>query len=111
MKRIRPFDFGCHRLRRFMWRWKWLGVLVVLLILPFAVWSQEKPLDPYKPLGGIARCEDVNLPCIPMLLKDVAIYFAVLSKEGKLVAITRVLDGKEETVWGKLPLKKGEQEM
>jgi hypothetical protein len=46
-----------------------------------------------------------------MLLKDVAIYFAVLSEEGKLIAITKVLDGKEEVIWGKLPLKANEKEL
>ncbi len=111
MKRHRPFDWGCHRLRRFVWRWKWLCVLLALLTLPFVVWSQEKPLEPYKPLGGMVFCQDVQLPCIPMFLKDTAIYFAVLSKEGKLIAVTKMLDGKEEVVWGKLPLKANEKEL
>lgn len=41
MKRNRPFDWGCHRLRRFLWKWKLLIILAVLLVLPVMVWTGE----------------------------------------------------------------------
>ena len=67
-------------------------------------------LEQYVPIET-AFCQDVQLRCAVMIHKDAPLYFAVFSDEGKLLAITRLEKGKETTVWGILPLKKGEQRM
>lgn len=96
---------------RQMWKvWLWILVpLVVLAILTGPAWSAE--LDKYQPVQ-VGLCEDVQLPCAKMVLKDTKFFYAVFSMEGKLIAITKVKpDGSEETIFGKLPLKKGEHEL
>lgn len=79
---------------------------LVWLILTGDAWTQE--LEKYQPIAG-GFCGDVQLNCIKMIPADTDIFYAVF-KDGKIIAITRVKpDGKEETIWGKLPLRKGEQ--
>ena len=87
-----------------------IAFLCVYLLLTGSAWSAE--LDKYEPLT-VGFCEDVNnLPCVKMVLKDTKIFYAVFSMDGKLIAITRVKpDGSEETIFGKLPPKKGEHEL
>ena len=89
------------------------SLLLLLLLGSIDVTAGEKELEAYKPLGQLMLCRDVQLPCIPMLKKDVPVYFSVFSAEGKLLAITKMLDGREEVVWGelKLPLKANEREL
>lgn len=87
-----------------------MKLFTVLMLLASPVLAQEVLKD-YKPLTNIILCQDVQLPCAMMIPKDVDIFFAVFSKKGELIAITRMHDGKEETVWGKLPLKVGEKEL
>ncbi len=101
------------------WIKKWF--IEIRIVLLFAVLlallyslegrAEDKPLAGFKPLTGMTICRDVMLPCIPMIPKDTDLHFAVFSPEGRLIAITRIHDGKEETIWGKLPLRKGEKEI
>ena len=85
-----------------------IAFVLVYLFLRGESWGAE--LDKYEPIrAGI--CEDVQLPCLFMMLKDTPFFYAIF-KDGKLIAITRVKpDGSEETIFGKLPYKKGERDI
>jgi len=83
-------------------------VFLALVVVYTKVRAQE--MEKYAPLSyGV--CEDVKLPCVFMMLKDTPFFYAVI-KDGKIIAITKLgPDGKEITIWGKLPLKTNEQDI
>ena len=86
---------------------------IIAFVLVFGVakkvYGQE--LEKYEPIN-VGFCEDVQLPCARLVLKGTDFFYSVFSKEGKLLAITKVKpDGKEEVIWGKLPLKPNEREL
>lgn len=82
-----------------------LTITLGWLVLRGDAWSQN--LEKYQAIDG-GFCGDVQLNCIKMIPADTEIFYAII-RDGKLIAITRVIgEGKEEVVWGKLPPKKGE---
>lgn len=86
-----------------------MKTLLVLAMLLFVVpEAQAQELEKYRPLA-MSFCDDVQLRCAVMVSIETPMYFAVFSEEGTLIAITKVLDGVETTVWGRLPLKKNEK--
>lgn len=68
-------------------------------------------MEQYTPLD-MGMCQDVGKACILMIRKDTPLYYAVI-ENGKVLAITKMVNGKETVEWGKLPvvLKKGEKEL
>lgn len=87
-------------------------LFALLLFVSSPVWAQEAPLKNYKPLAR-TFCKDVQLPCMVMIPKETDVFFAVFSKRGELIAITRMHDGRETVIWGelKLPIKDNEKEL
>lgn len=88
-----------------------IGILVVTALYLITRDARAQDINQYTPLN-MGMCKDVELRCAVMIHKDTPIYYAIFSDDGNLVAITKAEVGKpEETVWGKLPLKKGEKEI
>ena len=90
----------------------WLSVLFFVLSGVQAK-AEDDPLKDYKPITGMTLCRDVMLPCILAIPKTADLHFIVFSKDGKLVAITKIQGDREVVVWGelKLPLRKNEREL
>lgn len=84
-----------------------ISFLVIYFILTGPAWTQN--LELYEPLEA-GFCGDVQLNCVKMVLKETEIFYVVFDR-GKLIAITRVHDGKETVIWGKLPLRKNEKDI
>lgn len=89
-----------------------LSYLLAFLLGSIEVRADDKEvLKDYKAIADLVMCRDVMLPCIPILRKDADLHFAVFSEKGELIAITKMHEGVETVVWGKLPLRKGEQQL
>lgn len=90
---------------------KYLLLLAALIFLTHDAHAQHDPiLNKYRPIEfGI--CEDVNLRCVKMIPVTSEIFYAVFSDDGKLLSISKFVNGKEVAIHGKIPLRKNELQL